>query len=187
MKQTDHQFATNDGRRGRLLAYGPSFSGALLTYLLSLSTESRSRFGPHPFTEEGIEANFAGPDAALGFVACEEPSGAVVGYALLKPGLLDADALRYAGYSNGILPEETCTFAPSVADNWQGSGLARQLFEVVKQTALDSGFRTMVLWGGTQATNARAIAFYRRLGFHEAGRFEHNGSNLDMWIELWDR
>lgn len=184
MKQEDHQFMTKDGRRGHLRAYEPSFSGALLSYLQELSAESRSRFGPHPFTTEGIAAIYDGPDAAQGFVATEEPSGAVVGYALLKPGLKDTDARRYANYGSIFSHTEPCTFAPSVADDWRGSGLAQQLFEFVKQAAIAKGFRFMILWGGTQATNARAIAYYRRLGFQEAGRFEHNGSNLDMWMEL---
>ncbi|MCC7361049.1 MAG: GNAT family N-acetyltransferase [Anaerolineales bacterium] len=62
--------------------------------------------------------------------------------------------------------------APSVADAYQGQGLGRLLMERTIELARRLGRRRMLLLGGAQADNARAIALYRRLGFTAAGRFE---------------
>src|SRR5574337_1001795 len=54
-------------------------------------------------------------DLALVAVAGEEPAAAIVGGA------------RYAGTPDG----EDCEFAVTVADEWKGLGLARQLMELL--------------------------------------------------------
>lgn len=46
----------------------------------------------------------------------------------------------------------------------------------------------MLLWGGVQATNERAIRYYTRNGFEPVGRFWHNGKdNLDRVKALDER
>ena len=54
------------------------------------------------------------------------------------------------------------------------------------QVAREHGRRRLVLLGGTQATNERAMHFYRKLGFRTVGTFEHprGAQNYDMLLEL---
>ena len=53
---------------------------------------------------------------------------------------------------------------------WQGSGLAQELMRVTVDAAVASGARTM--WLGVWEHNPRAIAFYRKFAFVEAGSHE---------------
>ena len=47
------------------------------------------------------------------------------------------------------------------------------------------GYKNLVLWGGVQATNYRAVHFYKKLGFQTIGSFWHDGKdNFDMVLPL---
>jgi diamine N-acetyltransferase len=50
---------------------------------------------------------------------------------------------------------------------WHGQGLAQRLMEAVHAAARDLGGRT--LWLGVWERNPRAIAFYRKSGWHDTG------------------
>lgn len=52
---------------------------------------------------------------------------------------------------------------------WLGKGVAQALMDAVKQEARARGART--LWLGVWEENPRGIAFYRKVGFAEVGRF----------------
>ena len=56
-----------------------------------------------------------------------------------------------------------CEFALTVADDWQGRGLARQLLEALMAAARAEGFVSME--GYILASNARMLGLARRLGF----------------------
>jgi len=58
---------------------------------------------------------------------------------------------------------EGCEFAVTVADDWQGCGLAGLLMRVLMQAARRKGFRTM--HGIVLASNRRMLALARQLGF----------------------
>jgi len=154
---------------------------ALFAYLNGLSAESRSRFGPHPFDREtvhGICRNL--PDDVLRFVAVP-PDNVLVAYLLVKCGMLPEDRRRYEALGLFFDEETTCTFAPSVADAWQGSGLGNALFGHVLEALRPYPFRRLVLWGGVQASNQRARNYYARNGFEAVGHFWHNDKdNVDM-------
>jgi diamine N-acetyltransferase len=53
---------------------------------------------------------------------------------------------------------------------WQGAGLAQMLMRTTIEAAIASGART--LWLGVWEHNPRAIAFYRKFGFVDAGSHE---------------
>lgn len=53
---------------------------------------------------------------------------------------------------------------------WQGAGLAQMLMRATIEAASASGART--LWLGVWEHNPRAIAFYRKFGFVDAGSHE---------------
>ena len=154
---------------------------SLYAYLNGLSAESRSRFGPHLFDRESIHRICQDlPDDVFRFVAVS-PENTLVAYLLVKRGMLPEDRQRYEALNLFFDEETTCTFAPSVADAWQGSGLGNALFGHVLATLRSHSFRRMVLWGGVQASNQRARNYYTRNGFEAVGHFWHNDKdNVDM-------
>lgn len=175
---------TKDGRKAELMKYKPVYADLLLDYLVNLSGESKSRFGPHPFTLDGINEVLGSSQDVLGYIAKEAGTDRIIAYSLIRAGYLDTDGNRYSSYGLHLTNSDVCTYAPSVADQWQGSGLGSSLFEFILNDIRQAGFRTMILWGGVQASNSRALAFYQRRGFIVAGDFEHNGPNLDMYLLL---
>jgi acetyltransferase len=67
---------------------------------------------------------------------------------------------RYARLASDPTAAE---FAVSVAERWQGNGLARLLLSKLAQRAATAGMRRMV--GETLATNARMLHLARKAGF----------------------
>lgn len=86
---------------------------------------------------------------------------------------IDGALVAYAQLGRGPVP--ACVGGPSpleirrfyVARPWQGVGLAVGLMDAVRQAAEAAGAAT--LWLGVWERNARALAFYRRCGFHDVG------------------
>jgi diamine N-acetyltransferase len=83
---------------------------------------------------------------------------ALAGYSHLSGGELPASV-------DGPMPLELKRFY--IDRVWHGSGLAQVLMRATFDAALASGART--LWLGVWEHNPRAIAFYRKFGFAEAG------------------
>lgn len=175
---------TKDGREAELLKFKPIHADRLLGYLVNLSVESKSRFEPHPFTPEGINKVFGSLGEVRGYIASEAGTDQIIAYSLIMSGYLEADGNRYYGYGFQLPGSGVCTYAPSVADQWQGSGLGSSMFEFILNDIHQAGFSTMILWGGVQASNSRALVFYQHRGFRVAGEFEHHGPNLDMYLPL---
>lgn len=146
-------------------------------YLQALSPESQRRFAPHGYGADEILQFFADP-RNIAFTVLHK--GVLVGYAVLRMDHLPYDTERYAGYGFTVDSRIDATLAPSVADAWQGRGVAGEMMDRIKAYAREHGKRRIFLWGGVQADNARAIAFYKKHGFIELGRFHHNGDNIDM-------
>lgn len=104
---------------------------------------------------------------------------------LLQPGLLEADRNRYGSRNIFFDENTTITFAPSVADDFQNSGIGTKMFNVLLNEAKNKGYKTIVLWGGVQATNTRAVHFYEKHGFQHMGSFWHDEKdNHDMILLL---
>jgi L-amino acid N-acyltransferase YncA len=157
----------------------------LATYLQGLSVESKSRFSPHPFDHATINhiCAMAGKEDTIRYVA-ETEGKVLVAYMLIKPGVKQSDASRMGAYGLPIDAQTDCSFAPSVADAVQGSGLGTQMFYYIIDTLKKAGKKRLVLWGGVQSSNYKAIDYYRKTGFREVGEFERNGKNLDMVLEM---
>lgn len=155
----------------------------LTDYLQGLSAESKRRFGPHPFDRNSVEEYHRLHPDVSGFVATNN-EGLVVAYALIKHGLIDEDLPRLAGYNMNPQQNTDCTYAPSVADDWQSCGLGTLLFDAIREDCRRKGFKRIFLWGGVQSTNVKAINYYNKLGFIQLGQFEHNGPNDDMALVL---
>ena len=58
------------------------------------------------------------------------------------------------------------------------------MYKHIENDLRQKGVNRIVLWGGVQATNEKAVNFYKKHGFIELGHFEHNGSNVDMVKDL---
>jgi ribosomal protein S18 acetylase RimI-like enzyme len=88
--------------------------------------------------------------------------------------------------SYGINPDSNtdCTFAPSVADEWQGIGIGNALFQFILTEIKELGIKRIILWGGVQADNDRAKNYYNKNGFKTLGQFEYNGLNYDMILNI---
>jgi ribosomal protein S18 acetylase RimI-like enzyme len=88
----------------------------------------------------------------------------------------DSSAAPIAGYSHltqGSTPESVAGPDPLelkrfyIDRTWQGTGLAHLLMHATIEAAMAAGART--LWLGVWEHNPRAIAFYRKFAFVEAG------------------
>ena len=66
---------------------------------------------------------------------------------------------RYASAAES----DTCEFAVTITDQWQGAGLARRLMEIIMQVAAHAGYQTME--GYVLATNRSMRGLAKRLGF----------------------
>jgi GNAT superfamily N-acetyltransferase len=73
-----------------------------------------------------------------------------------------------------------------VADAFQNQGVGSLLMARLIQIARRLGCKRMVLLGGTQAANHRAVHFYQKHGFRTVGTFEWPAGcdNYDMLLEL---
>ncbi len=153
-------------------------------YLLKLSQTTRGYFGPHAFNNEALRAFFL-DKSNQGFIAIE--NGKIIAYAIVKKGILDHERQRLAAYGLLLNTEKDATFAPSVADDWQGKGIGRQMFTYIVEVLSATPINRIVLWGGVQTANERAIKFYQNLGFQTLGHFEYHGWNADMIFHLPNR
>lgn len=156
----------------------------LLIYLNNLSAETRKRFGPHPFDRQSVIAFYDNPQEHRGYIAQDLATGAIVAYSIIKTGFLHYDSPRLQSYGLTLNERTDCTFAPSVADDWQSQGVGNYLWEFILDELKRKGIKRIILWGGVQSDNNKAINFYRKNGFRLLGRFEYNGWNDDMILEI---
>jgi GNAT superfamily N-acetyltransferase len=117
-------------------------------------------------------------------VAIDADTREIVAYSIVKVGFFEHDRLRLEGYGLKLHPTTDCNYAPSVADTWQGCGLGNAMFQQIKSDLSAIGIQRMILWGGVQSNNEKAIRFYRKNGFKTLGTFEYNGWNEDMILEI---
>ncbi len=158
----------------------PGDIGLLCEYLADLGEATRKRFGPHPADRKSLEEIYGNRDDILGYIALNIDSGAIIAYSVIKKGYLEHDAFRFRSYGLEPDPFTDCTFAPSVADNWQGYGLGSALFLFMLDDLVMKGFKRIILWGGVQCNNLPALNYYRKFGFVIPGEFEYYGMNYDM-------
>ncbi|MBL7709059.1 MAG: hypothetical protein JNJ86_08295, partial [Chitinophagaceae bacterium] len=93
---------------------------ALISYLQELSTETKKRFAPHPYDKGAVSYFFQTNPYNTGYIAEDTRDGSIVAYAVIRLGYLEHDGNRL--YSFGFAPDHftDVTYAPSVADHWQG-------------------------------------------------------------------
>jgi GNAT superfamily N-acetyltransferase len=157
-------------------------------YFEGLSQETRRRFAPHPFTMEEAHKLCADIDYQhiLRLIAVRDPEERpdIIAYFILTLGVRKGEEHRYEARGMPLESDLDCTLAPSVADVYQNQGVGSILMPKVLSLARRLGRKRVVLSGGTQATNHRAIHFYEKFGFRKVGRFATQIENYDMMLDL---
>jgi diamine N-acetyltransferase len=155
-------------------------------YFEDLSAETRRRYGPHPLTRAEAE-NLCGQGLSGGklrlIALANNGAGRdqeVIAYFILDLVIPEVEMERYRDYGILLDPRLTCRLAPSVADAYQDQGVGSAVLPKVLDLARRLGYRQMILFGGTQATNHRAIHFYQKFGFQTTGEFATDILNFDM-------
>lgn len=151
---------------------------ALASYFGNLSEDSKRRFQPHPLTAVAARDLCGAAGGPFRFVV--EHLGGIVAYFILDPNLSDHEMGRYRECGIELSPGRDFLFAPSVLDTHQNAGLASLAMPHLMEHARRHGARSLVLMGGTQATNPRAIAFYEKFGFERFGGYQTDVFNHDM-------
>ncbi|MEO8406618.1 MAG: GNAT family N-acetyltransferase [Chitinophagaceae bacterium] len=158
-------------------------AGNLFNYLTDgLSPQSKAWYAPHSFGWETV--NFICnnlPGDSDRYVAIDE-EGAIIAYMIIKKGMIDYDRTRLLMKNIYFDQHAICTFAPSVADAWQNSGLGSQLYDIIEKDLLETKpYKHIILWGGVNTDNPRAFHFYTKKGFTKLGSFWYDGKeNEDM-------
>lgn len=163
----------------------PSDSQRLARFFSGLSAETRRRFGPHPLDEGYASLLCALPhDSAQRFLLLTQDETLVIGYFILDYAVPEHHKQRYAAQGIALQDGLDPLFAPCIADDFQGSGCASLVMPLIIHAAQERGARSIVLMGGTQADNARAIRLYQKFGFIHHGGYQTEVFNHDMRLLL---
>ncbi|MBV9057697.1 MAG: GNAT family N-acetyltransferase [Pseudonocardiales bacterium] len=158
---------------------------ALGEFFEGISASSRRRYNPHPLTKsEAVKICGELPDQRYVRIVAVDSSGRIVGYVVTELFFPEDELTRYRKYGLDLSEDLDCRIAPVVADRLQKRGIGTELMRYGIDLLWAMGRRRIVLFGGTQATNAMAKRMYEKLGFQYAGAFEHKGiDNYDMYVE----
>lgn len=101
-------------------------------------------------------------------------------------GIPPGDHFRFGLYELSLDEARDCRFGPCVRDDQQGRGLGSALMPATFDIGRRFDKQRIFLWGGVYAANHGAVAFYRKHGFEEIGRFcdMDDKVSLDMIREL---
>jgi diamine N-acetyltransferase len=155
----------------------------LIEYFAKLGPDTIRRYGPHSFERDAIYALYGHSQNTLGYIAIDTETNQVIAYSVIRIGYLEHDADRLRSYGLQLDPSTDCTYAPSVADEWQSQGIGYAMFRFIMNDILMKGIRRIILWGGVQSDNVKAVRFYEGIGFRKLGEFQYNGLNNDMILE----
>lgn len=172
-----------DGHEFSLRPLLPRDASALGRYFDGLSAATTRRFQPHELSAASAVRLCADlSEDTQRFVVSHHYE--IVGYLILSRRIPPSDAARYLERGVSLDGAHDLSFAPSIADAWQNRKLASAVMPQLIAHAHAHAVRSLVLMGGTQATNARAIAFYEKFGFVRCGGYETDVYNHDMRLVL---
>jgi ribosomal protein S18 acetylase RimI-like enzyme len=155
----------------------------LYKYLQSLSAETKKRFGPHEFDLQSL-FKFYESNLNLGYIAVASDTNDIIAYSIVKIGFLEHDRNRLESYGMLLDNQKDSTFASSVTDLWQGYGIGNHLFNYLLLDLITLKIERIILWGGVQMDNERALNYYKKIGFNTIGQFTYNGENYDMIYDI---
>jgi GNAT superfamily N-acetyltransferase len=148
----------------------------IVSFYQQLQEATRRLYAPHSMDREAIQQQVANPDYLM-LLSFEETD--LAGYQVFLKGVFPWERDRYKQY--GItLNQHTASYAPVLGDNFQGRGLGASMLEQALPLLKAAGIRQLILWGGVQCANIRAVNFYLKNGFRIVGYFDWEGANYDM-------
>lgn len=148
---------------------------SIVSFYQQLQEATRRLYAPHLMDRESIQQQVADPDYLM-LLSIEED---LAGYQVFLKGAFPWESDRFKQY--GItLNQHTASYAPVLGDNFQGRGIGASMLKQALPLLKAAGIRQLILWGGVQCANIRAVNFYLKNGFRIAGYFEWEGANYDM-------
>ena len=164
----------------------PADAPKLITYFDNLSEQTKHYFSPHPFDSASVQhiCDTLNPNQLVRLVATSIDNQKIIAYVLLLPGASPSDTARYQELGIRLQPETDYSFAPSIADTYQSRGLGGHLLQKAIAIAQATAKNRVILWGGVQASNERAVRYYQKYGFVKMTEFERNGLNYSMCLNL---
>jgi diamine N-acetyltransferase len=157
----------------------------LYYYLQNLSEATKKRFGPHQFDLLSIRNFYANSNMHIGYIAIDIASTEIVAYAIIKIGYLAHDCSRLESYGLALNHKTDCTYAPSVADEWQSCGVGNSIFQFILSNLKATEVKRIILWGGVQLDNEKAVNYYKKNDFKTLGQFYYRGDNYDMILDIF--
>jgi GNAT superfamily N-acetyltransferase len=156
----------------------------LTGYFQKLGPETLKRYGPHKFDRQSLVELYQNSTLYTAYIAEDIETSVIIAYSVIKAGYLEHDNFRLQSYGLALSHKTDCTFAPSVADEWQSLGIGNSLFQFMLSDLKVTGRKRIILWGGVQSDNQKAVNYYLKNGFRILGEFEYNGPNYDMILEI---
>lgn len=158
----------------------------LTAYFKDLSDQTKQYFAPHSFIEETVRhiCKTLNPNEIVRLIATPTDDQKIIAYTLLLAGATPSDTARYQALGIPVNTETDYSIAPSIADTYQSRGLGNHLMRKSLGIARAMNKRRIILWGGVQARNKRAIQYYQKYGFAKVGQFENDVLNYDMCLDL---
>ncbi|MEI8073082.1 MAG: GNAT family N-acetyltransferase [Candidatus Saccharibacteria bacterium] len=187
-KLATSEVVLGNGEKVVLRPLEPNDISKLATFLQGLSQETRrlSTFEGYDTASAKELCDAINKYDKLRFVI-ENSQDRIVGLIELSFGFPESDIERYSKTGYTLNPETDLRFGPTLADDYQNVGLGSKVFPFIVGIANKFGKKRIILWGGVLKDNERAIHYYEKLGFKNAGTFKKDGvEHLDMIIELKD-
>ncbi len=150
----------------------PADAPALGQYFLSLSPATQELYGPHDFDQPTADRLCSQIDytQTIRMVAVL-PQGEFIAYFILDWNVREHQLQRYTEYGLKLDPLACCQIAPSVSDTWQNQGVGSPLMDHIFHIARRLGRQHILLTEGVYVHNARAVHYYQKMGFRQAGIF----------------
>ncbi|KKM21206.1 hypothetical protein LCGC14_1637800, partial [marine sediment metagenome] len=154
----------------------------LFDFFENLSDKSKRWFSPHSFDKETIKSicEKTSEEYQRVVVLYQEK---IIGYCVIYFGIREYEKYRYGH----VLPEETCTIAPCVVDDFQNMGIGAKLLDHVILVSKQCKMKRIVLWGGVVVSNKPAIRLYKKKGFIINKRWKHPIQRVgcyDMYLDV---
>lgn len=171
-------FHDGNGRLRLIRPLRPQDGNVFGHFLEALSPQTRQWFAPSTRYRHGnaLAAN-PQPDQVLRLVILDrsggEQEGAILGYLILQMGLAPHEVARFEALCHR-LPARLVRLARACGGRGVAGSGTRRAADATRPAPLSGelGRQAVILMGGVQEGNRRAVHFYLRHGFHRLDSFE---------------
>ena len=182
-------FALRSGLAANLRCLRPDDADLLGAYFARLSPQTMQMYGPHRFDRQTADrlCMETRTDTEVVRIVVTVPDGdgpRIIAYFIVGFRMYEADAQRYAARGTPLDEHTDAYLAPSVEDRYQNTGVGSSAMSCVVPWLRQLGRRRLMLLGGVQQRNERAIAFYRKWAFRTVGEFPSKHACYDMIAPL---